>query len=181
MQTMWRQVAAAEIGFTLKVNRLSRRTRILALFRVVSRLGDGVAWYAGLGVMLLIGGGQAAGPVLQTGATALAGVGLYRLLKQRLVRERPFITFADIRCGTAPLDRYSFPSGHTLHALLFPTLFLAYLPVLGLAMLPFALLVAASRVVLGLHYPTDVLAGGAIGFALAAASLAVWRFPPIVV
>ena len=179
MQTMWQQVAAAEIGFTLKVNRLSRRTPVLTLFRAVSRLGDGVAWYAGLGVMLLIGGEQGAGPALQTGVTALAGVALYRFLKERLVRERPFITFADISCGTAPLDRYSFPSGHTLHAALFSLLFLVYLPILGLAMLPFALLVAASRVVLGLHYPTDVLAGGAIGLALGAASLAVHRFPAI--
>lgn len=179
MHTLWQQVAAAEIGFTLKVNRLSRRTPVLALFRVVSRLGDGVAWYAALGFLLLTGGADAVGPVLHTGGTALAGVALYRVLKERLVRERPFITFGEIHCGTAPLDRYSFPSGHTLHAALFSTFFFAYMPTLAVVMLPFAILVAASRVVLGLHYPTDVLAGAAIGFALAASSLAAHTFPVI--
>jgi undecaprenyl-diphosphatase len=45
-----------------------------------------------------------------------------------------------------------------------------HVPELGLLLVPFALLIAASRVVLGLHYPTDVAAGAAIGAALAAGS-----------
>ena len=43
--------------------------------------------------------------------------------------------------------------------------------VLGALLVPFTVLVAASRVILGLHYPTDVLAGAALGFGLASASL----------
>jgi undecaprenyl-diphosphatase len=39
---------------------------------------------------------------------------------------------------------------------------------------PFAALVAASRPVLGLHYPTDVAAGAAIGALLAAVSLTLY-------
>ena len=48
---------------------------------------------------------------------------------------------------------------------------LAYYPLLVVVLLPFTLLVAASRVVLGLHYPSDVLAATAIGIALASVSL----------
>ena len=92
-------------------------------------------------------------------------------MKNRLVRERPYITHGEIVCGTAPLDRYSFPSGHTLHAASFTILYGSYEPTLLVVLLPFAVLIAASRIILGLHYPSDVLVGGAIGAAIATASI----------
>ena len=52
-------------------------------------------------------------------ATAALGLTLYKLIKNRAVRERPYITHSAIECASAPLDRYSFPSGHTLHAVCF--------------------------------------------------------------
>ena len=101
-------------------------------------------------------------------ALLMTGAGLtctltYKYLKRTLVRERPFISFPVIHCGTPPLDRYSFPSGHTLHAVCFTTVLALTLPALALVVLPFTLAVAASRVVLGLHYPSDVLAGALVG------------------
>ncbi|HNR91345.1 MAG TPA: phosphatase PAP2 family protein, partial [Dokdonella sp.] len=66
-------------------------------------------------------------------------------------------------------------SGHTLHALSFALVALAWFPMLAPLLPPFTALVATSRVVLGLHYPSDVLVASAIGFALAEASIALVR------
>ncbi len=90
------------------------------------------------------------------------------------MRERPYINHGDILCGAAPLDRYSFPSGHTLHAACFTTMYAHVEPLMLPFLLPFALLVAASRIVLGLHYPSDVIVGASLGFALAGASIALF-------
>jgi undecaprenyl-diphosphatase len=100
--------------------------------------------------------------MLSSGA---AGLALYKLLKHTFVRERPFIRYAGISLAGAPLDRYSFPSGHTLHAVAFTWQGCAAFPELGILLVPLACAIAASRVVLGLHYPTDVLAGALIGAA----------------
>ena len=154
------------------LNRGLEHRAVRELFVVVSRLGDGIAWYL-LVLLIPVRYGEAGlKPALVMAVTGLVGVGIYKLLKQHLVRERPYIACTGIHAGAAPLDRYSFPSGHTLHAASFTVLATAYFPILAWVLVPFAALVAASRVVLGLHYPTDVLAGGALGTALAGAALA---------
>ena len=158
----------------LRVNRLSHRAWIRRFFTLISKLGDGGFW-ALMGLALYWKQGLPALPlVLQMGVTAVVGILIYKFLKQRLVRERPYMNHGGIRCGTAPLDRYSFPSGHTLHAVSFTIMFLAFEPTLAVIIVPFAILVAASRVVLGLHYPSDVVVGAAIGASLASASLAIF-------
>jgi undecaprenyl-diphosphatase len=77
------------------------------------------------------------------------------------------MTHAAIVCAGKPLDRFSFPSGHTLHAVSFTVIAAGAFPVLALVLLPAAVLIALSRVVLGLHYPTDVLAGALLGATIA--------------
>ncbi len=72
-----------------------------------------------------------------------------------------------VRPGAEPLDAFSFPSGHTLHAVAFSIVAIAYYPALAWVLVPFSLLVAMSRLVLGLHYPSDVLAGAALGALIA--------------
>ena len=164
----------AEYRLCRRLNRGVQLTWVRVFFKTASRLGDGVIWYAlMLALPLLYGdeGLRVAAIMLATGAVGLA---LYKFLKRTFVRERPFIRHAGISLAGAPLDRYSFPSGHTLHAVAFTWLALAAFPVLGFVLLPLALAIAASRVVLGLHYPTDVLVGALLGAASGAigASLA---------
>lgn len=156
----------------LRINRLSRRSWIRYFFSLVSKLGDGGFW-ALMALALYWMNGQTALPmIMHMAITGSVGVLLYKFLKNRFVRERPYINHGGILCGTAPLDRYSFPSGHTLHAMNFLIMLWAFEPALLLLAAPFAALVAASRVILGLHYPSDVVVGAAIGAALAGSSLA---------
>ena len=160
-----------EGGICQKINRLSQREWIRLVFSVISKLGDGGFWaIAGLAIFA-IHGSAAVPAILQMIVTGSVGVIVYKLLKSRLVRERPYINHGDILCGTAPLDRYSFPSGHTLHAVSFTIMIAHFEPLLLPVAIPFAMLVAASRVILGLHYPSDVIVGAVIGAALAGASI----------
>ncbi len=167
------RVDLAERRLCLAATAVARRRALRQIFRTVSRLGDGVAWYLVMAAMPLLLGRAGLLVAAQMGLTGIAGLVLYKQLKGRLVRERPYIGLVGIECAMAPLDRYSFPSGHTLHAVCFTMLAVAHVPQLALVLVPFASLVAMSRVVLGLHYPTDVLAGAALGALLATCSLAI--------
>ena len=95
---------------------------------------------------------------------------LYKLIKHKTLRLRPFNVYPSIVCNGHALDQCSFPSGHTLHAVSFSIVAVAYFPALIWLVLPFTVLVALSRPILGLHYPSDVLVGALIGALLATAS-----------
>jgi len=173
LSTILARIDAAEYGICRRLNRGAANGSLRTLFRVASRLGDGVIWYAMMALLPLLYGPVAIRPVIIMMLTGILGVGLYKALKHVFVRERPFITHSSISLAAAPLDRYSFPSGHTLHAVSFTWQAVAYFPELAWVLVPLALLIAASRVVLGLHYPTDVLAGATIGMLLATLGLSV--------
>ena len=168
---LFRRVDAIEYGWCLRLNRGCSRPFIRDVFAAVSRLGDGVFWYTLVLSLPFIYGQEALLPVLRMAIVGFTGLALYKYLKSRLVRERPYISLAGIVPGTRALDRYSFPSGHTLHAVSFTVLITASYPELALLCVPFAMLVAMSRVVLGLHYPSDVVAGAIMGASLAGASM----------
>jgi undecaprenyl-diphosphatase len=167
-----RAVAVWDEAWCVWFNHAAGIPWLRALLRAVSRLGDGVFWYALMVALLAMGGRTAIPAVAHIAAAGAVGVVVYKWLKSRTSRPRPYQVRAAIRRGAAPLDDFSFPSGHTLHAVSFSILAIAYFPPAAWLCLPFAALVAASRLVLGLHYPTDVLAGAAIGATLALGSLA---------
>ena len=167
LNTFMARIDAAEYGLCRRLNRGASLALPRCIFRIASRLGDGLIWYALILALPPLYGAAGVRAAIVMALTGALGVALYTLLKQLFVRERPFITHAAIDQAVAPLDRYSFPSGHTLHAVSFAWQASAHFPQLGWVLLPLAALIASSRVVLGLHYPSDVLAGAAIGAALA--------------
>jgi len=161
------RIDAAEYSLCRQLNRGASQPLARLMFQVASRLGDGVIWYVLILALPLFYGPVAVKPAIVMALTGALGVLLYKLLKRVFVRERPFITHSSIALAGAPLDRYSFPSGHTLHAVSFAWQASAHFPELTWVLVPLAALIAGSRVVLGLHYPTDVLVGGLIGASLA--------------
>jgi undecaprenyl-diphosphatase len=154
----------------IAVNQTSQIRLIRDLFRLVSRLGDGLFWYSLMLLILLFEGRDGLLPVLHMALAGLSGTLLYKWLKGKTLRPRPFEVHQDIFLTGKPLDKFSFPSGHTLHAVVFGLVAINYYPALSFIIMPFVSMVALSRVVLGLHYPSDVIAGAIIGSLIAALS-----------
>ncbi|MGZ8967505.1 MAG: phosphatase PAP2 family protein [Gallionella sp.] len=165
------QISRWDMELCVFCNRRSRNFTLRHLFRCVSRLGDGLFWYALMAGLLLRYQLAALPAVLHMLIVATVGTLIYKFIKGKTLRPRPFNVYPAIVCMGKTLDQFSFPSGHTLHAVAFSIIAIAYFPLLFWLVVPFALLVALSRPILGLHYPSDVLAGAALGGLLALASL----------
>lgn len=163
-----------ELSLCQRLNRMGYYRAVRLFFKGISRLGDGVFWYVLMLSLPLVDSERGWNLFGHIALTALLCVGIYSQLKNRLVRERPFISWNSVTAHTAPLDQYSFPSGHTMNAVNLAILFSFFYPALSWLVVPFAILVALSRVILGMHYPTDVLVGATLGAAISMTSIALW-------
>jgi undecaprenyl-diphosphatase len=85
------------------------------------------------------------------------------VMKKLYPRKRPYLELAGTKVLKNPLQDHSFPSGHTTAAFSIIIPFIFYCPASMLILLPLGCSVGLSRIYLGLHYPTDVLAGIILG------------------
>jgi undecaprenyl-diphosphatase len=161
------QLYRIDAALCLRCNRSSRNRSVRLSFRLISRLGNGIFWYTLMAGLVLADGVAAAPTIIRMAIAGMVGVTLYKWLKKHTLRQRPYKVVPDVQAAATPLDQFSFPSGHTLHAASFSLIVAAHYPSLAPLVFGFAALVAISRPILGLHYPSDVLAGAAIGAALA--------------
>lgn len=152
-----------EQAWCLSANQWCARRAVRSFFRAVSRLGDGAFWYALMLVLVMVDGWRGLDTAARMAVVGGVATLLYRRLKQWAKRPRPFAADQRIHAWIPPLDEYSFPSGHTLHAVAFSVVACAGYPALAWLLIPFTLSIAVSRVVLGVHYPSDVVAASGIG------------------
>jgi undecaprenyl-diphosphatase len=125
-----------------------------------AHLGDGLLW-AAIGLVLAVWGGPFGRVVALIAALAvLLSSALSTAIKYIIRRQRPQ---ALAQFYTLNGDRYSFPSGHATRMAAIATVFAWSLPWLAPASYGLAVFVSICRVAVGVHYPSDVLIGLAIG------------------
>ncbi|MEQ1636988.1 MAG: phosphatase PAP2 family protein [Methylococcales bacterium] len=140
--------------------------RLRRCFQLISKTGDG-HWYllVVLGVTLQQGiGSRFVQGVL---IAFLLERPVYFFLKNSLKRNRPQAALEDFKSFIVPHDQFSFPSGHTSAAFLMATLGSDSWPVLSFPLFLWAVSVGFSRVLLGVHFPSDVMVGAILGIGIA--------------
>ncbi|MCE3199366.1 phosphatase PAP2 family protein [Paenibacillus sonchi] len=117
-------------------------------------------------------------PLRTVGLQALIALAISHLpvaiAKKLYPRVRPYLALPGTNTFHNPLKDHSFPSGHTTAIFASTVPYMVAFPVLTAILLPLACIVGFSRIYLGLHYPSDVVAGAVIGSGVAAGTIALW-------
>ncbi len=165
-RNLWGFIERRDHRLMRRVNRWRAPRWIRYWMIAATRMGDGWLWY-GLGGMLLIyGGPQRFAAVGASGAAAIAGVLVFKVIKLLSHRPRPCQLEPHCWSKVLPPDKFSFPSGHAMTAFSVALVVSYFYPGLEVALFFLAASIAVSRVVLGMHFLSDVLAGAVLGVAL---------------
>jgi len=159
-------------GIMHRVHRWRAPRWIRVWMLLITRLGDGWLWYALGLVLLFFGGNEGLRAVTAAGTASLAGILLFRVLKTTSRRRRPCHIEPHCWATILPPDQFSFPSGHTITSFAIAISVAHFYPVCLAILLFIAASIAVSRIILGMHFLSDVLAGALLGVGLAYASLA---------
>lgn len=163
MKTFVNSVAHWDIFVATVIFGLNGRRLLSFTMPWISHTGNGY-YYPAVPAVLLLVDPQKAWSFFLSGLFAFAiELPLYKLLKNGIRRHRPCEVLAGVHGRVSPSDQFSFPSGHTAAAFVMATLLSYFFPILSMPLFSWALLVGFSRIYLGVHYPTDILAGLVIG------------------
>jgi undecaprenyl-diphosphatase len=143
-------------------HRLDILTPVMWAVSVVGR--GGIIWLAA-GVAMTIARRMRPSDLAHlTLAILLASAAADYVLKPVVDRQRPFASALEVPViGNRPKDA-SFPSGHAANAFAGAYVFSRILPAPGIVWWSIAVVIAYSRIYLGVHYPLDVIAGALVGW-----------------
>ena len=141
-----------------------RWVRIWAL--AATRAGDGWLWGAAGVVILLSGHEDRFAAVGAAGLAALGSITLFMTVKRLTGRPRPSTMTPHVWATLLPPDHFSFPSGHTMTAFAVAVAMSLFYPAVAPGLLFCAFSIAISRVLLGMHFLSDVIAAMLIGTGL---------------
>ena len=163
-------IASRDHKLMRKVNQWPAPKWVRLWAMAATRAGDGWLWYlTGLAV-ILAGGPARFTAVAAAGSAALVGVGLFIAIKKLSGRKRPCEIEPHCWANLLPPDQFSFPSGHTITAFAVAVSFGIFYPIALGPLLFCALSIATSRILLGMHFLSDVIVGAVIGTGLALVS-----------
>src|ERR1700721_2334554 len=165
-QTVWGHIQSNDHRLMREIHRWRAPRWFRILMIMMTRLGDGWLWYSVGLILLVFGGSQKFWAIGAATAAAAAGIFLFRTLKHASRRKRPCEIEPHCWAAILPPDKYSFPSGHSITAFAVAMSIGLFYPQLEICLLVAALLIAASRIILGMHFLSDVIAGSAIGATL---------------
>ncbi len=173
-RAVWHQIETNDYRLMKRVHRWKAPRWFRVLMIAATRGGDGWLWYA-FGLILLVCGGVHRFAAIEAGgSSAVTAIFLFRALKRTSRRKRPCEIEPHCWASILPPDRYSFPSGHSITAFAVAVPLGLFYPYLQTTLLAVACLIAISRIVLGMHFLSDVIAGSAIGVLLGVASFYVF-------
>jgi undecaprenyl-diphosphatase len=163
---VWDFIQARDHQVMRRLNRW-RAPRWLRIWMIAAtRLGDGWIWYS-VGIALLLFGGDSRFIAFGAAATAEAAtIVLFRFMKKISKRKRPCQLEKHCWAKVLPPDQFSFPSGHSMSAFAIAVPLCIFYPDLQAALLALSLSIAVSRIILGMHFLSDVVVGSMLGAGL---------------
>lgn len=170
-KTLWAHIEKRDFRVMRRLNGWSAPRWIRFWMLAATRMGDGWLWYTLGAILLTVGGARGYTAVGAAGSAAILGIFVFKALKKISHRPRPCELHPHCWSTILPPDKFSFPSGHTMTAFSIALVVSYFYPTLEGPLYFLALSIGLSRIVLGMHFLSDVLAGALLGTALGVASI----------
>lgn len=146
------------------------------VMKCFTRLGNGgLVWIAIIVLMLAFKKTRHTG-IVSLSAMLVNLVIINLIIKNVVARTRPYEVIDGLNLIVGKAVDYSFPSGHAGHSFAAAVVIFALMPrKYGIGALILATMISFSRLYVGIHYPSDVIAGMVIGALVAIATLFVFK------